>query len=259
MSRKNGNKLINSTLGCPFCANPRFIADRSRGKAKKISVLWPRWRLQEKFWSEKILKLNDDYGHLASVVAEQRGESLRIVLEGDDFKKHWRDFVVEVFGIESVGEIIYPRKFERVWDNPPQPFLFVESTYQGPNQAALTRQFFACRITHKHTLAELIVHWWPTHGRLFEMRGPLVTQEPNSDIEAFKTAFDFFQRETRGAPKIKEVELVGAIRRLGTKATQAATAKEIGVSPQALRQWAARKGIHTWGEVKSQYKTTAVF
>jgi len=187
------------------------------------------------------------------VVAEQRGESLRIVLEGDDFKKHWRDFVVEVFGIESVGEIIYPRKFERVWDNPPQPFLFVESTYQGPNQAALTRQFFACRITHKHKLAELIVHWWPTHGRLFEMRGPLVTQEPNSDIEAFKTAFDFFQRETRGNPKISEQAIKKTIQKLGQRATQRAVAREIGVTEQGLDKWRSRRGMSSWEEVVNRY------
>jgi hypothetical protein len=101
----------------------------------------------------------------------------------------------------------------------------------------------------------MVIHWWPSHDFIFTVK----SFNPERDFDSLARFLKLFKPETRGAPKIKEVELVGAIRRLGTKATQAATAKEIGVSPQALRQWAARKGIHAWGEVKSQYKTTEVF
>jgi hypothetical protein len=249
--KKEGGKGL-SELGkpmtqveCPFCSNPNFFADATKGRAKKIKLEWPRWRLKEKFWSEKLLKINDDYGRVTKAAAEQRGECIRIVLDGDNFQKRWQGFTVEVFGID------YPRELERFWSIPPAPFLFATGVFQKSDQAPLVRQFFACRLTHQKSAAQLIVHWWPTHGRLFEMHGPLVSQEPNADIEAFKKAFDFFRRETRGAPKIDAAKVTQAIRSQGQRATQKKVAQAVGAADRTLRDWLVRNG-KTWKELKNE-------
>lgn len=199
-----------------------------------MSISWPRYRLQEKFWKRKLL---GDQEPPLSVWMEQRSDYLRIVLENDKFEERWRGFTVEVFGINSVGE--------RLREDPPGPFFFITSpsAFHGDETEHNYLQFFACRITHKRTLAELIVHWWPTHGHLFEMRGPLMTQENNNDIEVFKTAFDFFQREARGNPKISEQAIKKTIQKLGQRATQRAVAREIGVTEQGLDKWRSRRGM----------------
>jgi len=229
---------------CPFCSNPNFLADASRGRLSKMSIFWPRYRLQEKFWKRRLL---DRQGAPLSVWMEQRGDNLRIVLENDKFEERWRDFTVEVFGINTIGD--------RLREDPPGPFFFITtpSVFNGDEYEHHYLHFFACRITHKHTTAQLTVHWWPSHGRLFTMGGPLVSQEPNNDIEAFKTAFDFFQRETRGTPQITKARLSQAIHTLGPTANQTEIARELGVTDRALRAWANKNlGLRNWRDVVEQ-------
>ncbi len=237
---------------CPFCKNPNFIADAGKGRAKKISVLWPRWHLQGRFWREKLRKLTDDYRRAASIVAEQRGESLRIVLEGEDFEERWRDFTVEVFGVEA-AKPIFPRDSDRVIPGPPSPFFFFGSVADTNVAPFRYQHFFVARITHKLSNVEMIVHWWPTHGRLFTMGGKLSAEYPNDDIELFRSAFDFFHRETRGSAKVTDTEIKKVVALLGAKATQRNAAKVLNVSESTLEKWRQRQGISTWKEVVKSY------
>jgi len=241
---------------CPYCSNPNYLEAFTKGRVKEIDVQLPIWARQGKFWRQDRPKGID---RPVTAPAKKSGNLLLMLLEGDLFEERWRDFTVEVFGYDSSDSQPPGRgDDEPVYHGPPGPFLFFAYAAEIPGEydrGTRFRMFDACRITNRNSDITLFAHWHPSHGRLIKTEGVLNFEDPNTDIEAFKTAFDFFQRETRGAPKIKEVELVGAIRRLGTKATQAATAKEIGVSPQSLRQWAARKGIHTWSAVKSQYNS----
>jgi hypothetical protein len=234
---------------CPFCSNPNFLAAATKGRATKIEVLLPFHARQEKFWPAA----TREYNARVKTDVEKRGEYLHTSFYGEDFEERWRDFTVEVFGIESAGEIIYPRKSERAWDSPPPPFLFVESVIQGPNQDPLIRQFFACRITHKQTTTVLIAHWWPSHGRLFTMGGKLSAEYPNDAIELFRSAFDFFHRETRGSAKVTDTEIKKVVALLGAKATQRNAAKVLNVSESTLEKWRQRRGISTWKEVVKSY------
>ncbi len=236
---------------CPFCSNPDFLAAATRGRATKIEVRLPFYTRQEKFWRSELR----EYNKTVTTDVEKRGEYLHTSFYGDDFEERWRDFTVEVFGIESAGEIIYPRKSEMAWDSPPTPFLFVESVIQGPNQDPLIRQFFACRITHKQTTAVLIAHWWPSHGRRLEIYSELDVMTPGSSIDAATAGLEFFKRETRGAPKITERGLVKAIQTLGKDATLTSVAKELDVTRQALQFWARRGGMESWEKVKKRYST----
>ncbi len=234
---------------CPFCSNPNFLAAATKGRATKIEVLLPFHVRQEKFWPAA----TREYNARVKTDVEKRGEYLHTSFYGEDFEERWRDFTVEVFGIESAGEIIYPRKSERAWDSPPTPFLFVESVFQGPNQDPLIRQFFACRITRKQTTAVLIAHWWPTHGRRLEIYSELDVMTPGSSIDAATAGLEFFKREARGAPKISEQAIKATIQKLGQRATQKAVAREIGVTEQGLDKWRSRRGMSSWQEVVSRY------
>jgi len=233
---------------CPFCSNPDFLAAATKGRATKAEVLLPFHARQEKFWRSDLR----EYNTTVTADAEKRGEYLHTPFYGDDFEPRWGDFTVDVIGIEA-GEPIFPRDDDRVIPSPPPPFFFFACVADTNVAPFRYQHFFACRITHKHTTAQLTVHWWPSHGRLFTMGGPLVSQEPNNDIEAFKTAFDFFQRETRGTPQITKARLSQAIHTLGPTANQTEIARELGVTDRALRAWANKNlGLRNWRDVVEQ-------
>jgi len=185
-----------------------------------------------------------------------------MVLEGDLFEERWRDFTVEVFGYDSSDSQPPGRgDDEPVYHGPPGPFLFFAYAAEIPGEydrGTRFRMFDACRITNRNSDFRLFAHWHLSHGRLIKTEGVLNFEDPNTDIEAFKTAFDFFQRETRGAPKITENDLVKAMQTLGEDATLTSVAKELEVTRQALQFWARRGGMESWEKVKERYSTALV-
>jgi len=237
---------------CPFCSNPDFLAAATKGRATKAEVLLPFHARQEKFWRSHLR----EYNTTVTTDAEKRGEYVHTSFYGDDFESRWGDFTVEVIGIEA-GKPIFPRDDDRVIPSPPTPFFFFAPSAFDALTPYRYHHFFIARITHGLSNIELIVHWWPTHGRLFEMRGKIASQEPNDDIEAFKTAFGFFQRETRGAEKkITDERLKRVLSKLGAEATQEGAAKALKVSGTALEKWRRRQGIESWRDVVNRYSVT---
>jgi hypothetical protein len=116
-----------------------------------------------------------------------------------------------------------------------------------------------CRISHIENDISVILHWWPTHGRVLEIRGSLSPEEINANIDVAKEALDFFRTETRGDPKITNAQVAKTIKKLGTDATLTSVAKEMSVTRQALQFWARRGGMKSWEQVKERYGATEVW
>ncbi len=233
---------------CPFCSNPDFLAAATKGRATKAEVRLPFHARQEKFWRSDLR----EYNTTVTADAEKRGEYLHTPFYGDDFEPRWRDFTVDVIGVEA-NEVIFPRDSDIVIPSPPTPFFFFAPSAFDALTPYRYQHFFIARITHRLSSIELIVHWWPTHGRLFEMRGKLSAEYPNDDIELFRSAFEFFQRETRGTPQITKARLSQAIHTLGPTANQTEIARELGVTDRALRAWANKNlGLRNWRDVVEQ-------
>jgi hypothetical protein len=239
---------------CPFCPSPDYLEDFTKGQAKKTIVPIPTWRRQYRFWEQAIQKRIEE---VATAETEQRGKFLRTVFDEDNFEERWRDFTVEVFGIETEGEPFLPRNPERVSIEPPGPFFFSSTSFPKLKEGDETpyyRQFFICRIKHKISDMSLVAHWWPTHGRLINLQSPLSPFPVNSDLNVIKDALSFFQTETRGAPaKFSEEVVSDVLRRLPTNATQKAAADELQVTERTLERWRARQGMSTWQEVVNRY------
>jgi hypothetical protein len=238
---------------CPFCSNPNFLAAATKGRATKIEVLLPFHARQEKFWRSELR----EYNKTVTTDVEKRGEYLHTSFYGDDFEPRWRDFTVDVIGIEA-GKPIFPRDDDRVIPSPPTPFFFFASVADTNVAPFRYQHFFVARITHKLSNVEMIVHWWPTHGRRFKMLSSLIPEETNDDINVITEAMEFFRVETRGEPKLTESDVVKAIQKLGDEATQVSVASELGVTARTVQRWAARNGLLTWEEVKERYSSASV-
>ncbi len=238
---------------CPFCSNPNFLAAATKGRATKAKVRLPFHARQEKFWRADLR----EYNTTVTTGAEKRGEYLHTPFYGDDFEPRWRDFTVDVIGVEA-NEVIFPRDSDRVIPSPPTPFFFFAPSAFDALTPYRYQHFFIARITHNLSNIELIVHWWPTHGRRFKMLSSLIPEETNDDINVITEAMEFFRVETRGEPKLTESDVVKAIQKLGDEATQVSVASELGVTARTVQRWAARNGLLTWEEVKERYSSASV-
>lgn len=240
---------------CPFCSDPNYLAAFTKGKSKKVQVPLPLWHRQEKFWSSDMQKSPN---YLVTLETEKRGDLLRTVLKEEDFRDPWRDFIVEVFGVESIGEPLLPTNNNSTITGPPAPFFFLSTVFQGESLPFLYRQFFACRITHKGRDISLVVHWWVSHGRLMHIHGPLSLGDAKRNLKMIKESLDFFQPEARGNPKLGLENVLDAYRRAGYKATQKAVAKELQVTEQALERWRKRFNLSTWREVTDWFDGSGI-
>ena len=230
-------------VACPYCADADYLAAFTKGRAEKIEVRLPFQVRQYRFFAVACRV----YNNRVTVEVERRGRRLWMPLHGKDFAPAWREFKVEVFGLESPPAVsIFPPGEGR--NMAEAPFLFSEA------DAGANRHFFALRMTHvKHPLV-LTAHWWPTHGRLVELRGPLSEDDPNADVEIIRKAFGFFLRETRGAePKITERGVAEAIKKIPPPVTQKSVADKLRVTERTLERWRARQGMENWQKVVSRY------
>ncbi len=236
---------------CPFCLDPGYYIDRFlRGRAKSVEVKVPTWRRQERFWNQNISK---DVSGLVVAQAEQCGDSLRVPFFGDDFEPRWKDYTVKVYGVETLGEAFFPLAKNQTTLDLPAPFFYLQYKTQKHDPRLLYQQFFACRITHKLSNVELLVHWWPSHGRRLQVSSSLFPEETNGDIEILTTAMEFFRVEARGEPKFTEGDIAKAMQKLGDNATQSEVASELRVTARTLQRWASRNGLADWDAVKARY------
>jgi hypothetical protein len=235
---------------CPFCADPNLLASFTEGDAEKVMVLIPVYMRQDRFWKKGKFK---QAKYTVHAEAELRGDRLRMIFDEENFDARWRDFKVEVLGIQSVEEMFLPKNEDRVYYSPPPPFFFAMDVWQGNNQPFAYQQFFACRITHKDSDVSIFVHWWANHGRIMRVDSSLLPDTTNDTLAIIKAACDFFQREKRGDPKLSLELILDAHRRLGSKTTQRAIAGELKVSERALEKWRARQGMSSWRQVENWF------
>jgi len=229
---------------CPYCARADYLNAFTKGAPKIISVRLPFHIRNARFF----FAAGREYNKTVTAEAERRGQKLRMPFYGKDLAPAWREFTIEVFGLESgVADSVFP---SGDWGNMAQaPLLFSEADTGG----GVNRQFFAFRVTHTKRPLTLTAHWWPTHGRLVDLRGPLSEDDPNADVELARKFFGFFWRETRGAPKITEAAIKDAIKRIGPRAQQKEVADELSVTAQGLINWRERNGLKTWRVVIKKY------
>jgi hypothetical protein len=177
----------------------------------------------------------------------QFADHRRVFLPADKFASRLRLFSVEMIGLEF--------ELREARPTPPPPMLFAAVQNDWRTGTAKTPRvgssvvFAASVIAHSSGLV-LAVHWWPTHGRLVELRGPLSEDDPNADVEIIRKAFGFFLRETRGiSERITEEQIKKALTKLGPYATQKEVAKTLKVSENGLEKWRARRNISSWRKV----------
>ena len=236
---------------CPFCADHNYLDAFTKGRARKVALPLPPWRRQDKFWKQEIQARQE---HAATVETEQRGNLLRIVFNEENFDERWKDFTVEVFGVESTGIPMLPRNSEGVLVSPPGPFFFLVPFFPEGVQEPHYYQFFVCRVKHQASDLSLIAHWWQTHGRLINLQSSLAPFPLNGDLDVIKDALDFFQKETRGGhEKFTEEMISDVLKMLGPHATQRAAANALQVTETTLKRWRARHGMLTWGDVINRY------
>ncbi len=250
---------------CPLCTGQHKLEDFSQ-KHEWVQVrFWP-FEWQGTFWRRDILGgARDEEGRRIGfqLELEWHGDLIRTVLDDAHFEPRWQGFAVEVFGYQAMGDP--PGMAELTaqgYYGPPSPFFFSEVfTVEAPDDEDESlhghRTFYAARITHKDSDLSLLVHWWPTHGRLVELRGTLPRAGVRETLAAMYTALEFFQRETRGNAKLNDDRVKGVLHELGPDTTQVAAAEALNVSERALEKWRARRGLSTWQEVIEQFLVVA--
>jgi hypothetical protein len=151
----------------------------------------------------------------------------------------WKDFTIETIGHEYHVMPPDPPIFNRKWLD------WFQRIEQHDEDGHWTL-FNGYHVTHV-TGWSMIMHWWPSHNLIFTVRD----FEPTRDFQSLEQFLKLFKPETRGAPKITEAAIKGAVTKIipPLKPTQAATAKVLEVSESALEKWRQRNGIKTWKEV----------
>ena len=239
---------------CPICADHNYLDAFTKGRARKATLPLPRWRRQDKFWKPEIQARQE---HAATVDAEHRGNLLRVVFDEENFDERWKDFTVEVFGVESTGIPMLPRNSEGVMLMPPGPLFFLVSFFPKGSQAAHFYQFFVCRVKHQASDLSLVSHWWPSHGRRVSLQSSLAPSPVNGDLDVIKDALDFFQKETRGGQeKFTEEMISDVLGMLGPHAKQKAAALALQVTETTLKRWRTRHGMSAWRDVVNRYGQT---
>jgi hypothetical protein len=94
---------------------------------------------------------------------------------------------------------------------------------------------------------------------MITVRGFNTSDFKSGDVGVVKEALEFFREEERGKPKITELTLVKALRKLGGDATQVAVAHELDVNPRAIQKWTSRVGLKSWEDVKRRYERTKLW
>jgi hypothetical protein len=104
------------------------------------------------------------------------------------------------FKVQLIGKAF---EWPIVW--PPGPF-FQLSTEQKPDGSGwLNGLYFAFRMTHKQAKGLAIdVHYWPSHGRRFEVRGISDEGLTPAEMRVVNNGLKLLRKESRGVKKIRQ-------------------------------------------------------
>jgi hypothetical protein len=238
-----GEYLYPYTEPCPYCARADLLKPMKRPRKRGEHFALPNKGM---LWDAEINRQESSIGFTGLY---QFADHRRVFLPADRFASRLRPFSVEMIGLEF--------ELREARPTPPPPMLFAAVQNDWRTGTAKTPWagssvvFAALVIAHSSGLV-LAVHWWPSHGRVMNLSGAMpIDREANAAIELAQTILEIFREETRGAPKITEAAIKGAVTKIipPLKPTQAATAKVLEVSESALEKWRQRNGIKTWKEV----------
>jgi hypothetical protein len=217
---------------CPYCSDPAKFQRELKGKGRKdheglITRAGKFWKRGEGMFR------TESYDH---------GDHFRITIGSKNFIPRFKDFRLDI--------ISFPAEYSPFfWAS--HYFLFLLDA--APSDLARRNKFGlnVTRITSRKSPVVLDAHTWFSHGTLLTFHH--VPKEMSSaDVSAMREALEFFRPETRGAPKVKDIEVFQAIKALGKDATQAKVAKRLGVGKSTLGDWLKRVGW-TWSDLKRSY------
>jgi hypothetical protein len=226
---------------CPYCLDPKKFQRELKEKGH-LDHTGGIARVG-KFW-----KRGDTPGML-TVDSYDCGDYFYIPISNEHFIPRFNDFNLSIISFESQYS---------PWTYASDNALFIFSA--APSDLTRGHKFGlnVARVAHKKSSVVVDSHTWFSHGTILTVHH--VPKELSStDVTVMQEALEFFRPETRGAPKFNTVNLVRAIQKLGEKATQAAVAKELGVTPQALRAWANRSNLKNWEQVINRYGKTELW
>jgi hypothetical protein len=160
------------------------------------------------------------------------------------------------FKVQLIGKAF---EWPIVW--PPGPFFQLTTEKNADGSGWLNGLYFAYRMTHKQAKGLAIdVHYWPTHGRRFEVRGISDEGLTPAEMRVVNNGLKLLRKESRGVkPPFDKIDVIKAIQKHGQDATQRAVAKALHVTPRSLQRWTERQGLSSWTEVRDRYLQTEVW
>lgn len=241
--KKNGRPEVTP---CPYCARPEMFEPRT-DSPEGVSRLGELTHIVGKYWQRQDV----EYPNVRSFPSRlYKDGEVRFIIEGrDNFTGPYQGFDVEVIGLD------FPfRPMQSAGPGFHQCITYKSGTRRTDKvqEVEKVRSFNACRITHRETGVIAHAHAWDTHGLLVTVK-QLPKNPTGPAIKAAGTLLVFFSLEYRGAPKITRDFIMDAFEKLGTDATQAAMARELGVTERALQKWAEREAIKGWEQMRELF------
>jgi hypothetical protein len=241
--RKKAKQVVQDVPPCPYCTYLQAYQGSLTGEPERLEEN-PVFYVG-KFW-------NSAARNSASSQYEVFSDHYRIQASGKQFIKRFSGFHLTLIGFRYTFEESKPLEIWRSTEINSSPFFaYLDSQIINPERPYVF--FPICRITHKKSGVIVDGHVWPTHGLTITSQNFSGGTLSSDEVKVTGEALEFFRAETRGGgQKIEEAKFIEAVRKLGTNATQVATARKLKVSLNTLLRWIARKG-KKWEELKKEY------
>jgi hypothetical protein len=228
-----------------------------------IEVYGKHWKWPRRIKPKKLGQHHIDPEAQKQIIKESRGTYQLITFRDSDFTRRWKGFKIEILGMAYGLNLPLP----------PGPLFHVDDHLVNNYKTGRTL-FNACRITKDDSDVDVRIHWWPDreevkatllpfgndglvhglkqHGRIITIKGFPLGRSSIEDFEVLEKALSLFRfLEARGRPpKITHESIRAAVRKLGSKATQSAVARELDVSDRALRK---HQRAIKWREYRSRF------
>lgn len=233
---------------CPYCMRPEIFeprADLLEGVSRP--GLGELTHLIGKYWQRRDVP----HPNVRSFPSRlYRGGEIHFDISGrENFTEPYQGFDVEVIGLE------FPfRPMQSAGPGFHQVVTYKPGTRRTDKVREVEKavSFNACRITHRKTGVIADAHAWESHGLLIIVKH-LPKNPTGGAIKAAGALLAFFTLDYRGAPKITRDFIMDAFEKLGSDATQAAVARELGVTERALQMWGKREGKERWSDMRESF------